>query len=28
MVFFAQLLVALRPHCQKTKDIAIGKGED
>jgi hypothetical protein len=25
---YAQLLMALRPHSQKTKDLIIGKGED
>ena len=28
LVLYAQILVAMRPHSQKTKDIAIGKGED
>jgi hypothetical protein len=28
LVLYGQILVALRPHSQKTKDFAIGKGED
>ena len=27
-MLYAQLLMALRPHSQKTKDLLIGKGED
>jgi len=27
-ILYAQLLMALRPHSQKTKDLLIGQGED
>ena len=27
-MLYAELLMALRPHSQKTKDLLIGKGED
>jgi hypothetical protein len=28
LILYGQLLMALRPHSQKTKDLIIGKGED
>ena len=28
LLLYGQLLMVLRPHNQKTKDLLIGKGED